>query len=97
MEIKAGKILEAENVKKSEKLLKLKIDVGDGGRTIVAGIAQSYKAEDLVGKTVAVVSNLKPAKLMGIESNGMVLAVFDGNRHNVLQLPDDVEVGTRIK
>ena len=97
VEIKAGKILEAENVKKSEKLLKLKIDVGDGGRTIVAGIAQSYKAEDLVGKTVAVVSNLKPAKLMGIESNGMVLAVFDGNRHNVLQLPDDVEVGTRIK
>lgn len=97
VELKAGKVLEAENVKKSEKLLKLKIDVGDGGRTIVAGIAKSYKADELKGKTIAVVSNLKPAKLMGIESNGMVLAAFDGERHNVMILPDSVPAGTRIK
>lgn len=97
VEIKAGKILEAENVKKSEKLLKLKVDVGDGGRTIVAGIAKSYNPDDLKGKTIAVIANLKPAKLMGIESQGMVLAAFDGERHNVMILPDSVPAGTRIK
>lgn len=97
VELKAGKVLEAENVKKSEKLLKLKVDVGDGGRTIVAGIAKSYNPEDLKGKTIAVVANLKPAKLMGIESQGMVLAAFDGERHNVMILPDAVPAGTRIK
>lgn len=97
VELKAGKVLEAENVKKSEKLLKLKVDVGDGGRTIVAGIAKSYNPEDLKGKTIAVVANLKPAKLMGIESQGMVLAVFDGEHHNVMILPDTVPAGTRIK
>lgn len=97
VELKAGKVLEAENVKKSEKLLKLKVDVGDGGRTIVAGIAKSYNPDDLKGKTIAVVANLKPAKLMGIESQGMVLAAFDGERHNVMILPDSVPAGTRIK
>lgn len=97
VELKAGKILDAENVKKSEKLLKLKVDVGDGGRTIVAGIAKSYSPEDLKGKTIAVVANLKPAKLMGIESQGMVLAAFDGERHNVMILPESVPAGTRIK
>ena len=97
VEIKAGKILEAENVKKSEKLLKLKVDVGDGGRTIVAGIAKSYNPDDLTGKTIAVIANLKPAKLMGIESQGMVLAAFDGERHNVMILPDSVPAGPRIK
>lgn len=97
VELKAGKVLEAENVKKSEKLLKLKVDVGDGGRTIVAGIAKSYNPDDLKGKTIAVVANLKPVKLMGIESQGMVLAAFDGERHNVMILPDSVPAGTRIK
>ena len=97
MELKAGKIIDAENVKKSEKLLKLKVDVGDGGRIIVAGIAKSYNPEDLKGKTIAVAANLKPAKLMGIESQGMVLAAFDGECHNVMILPDTVPAGTRIK
>ncbi len=97
VELKAGKIIDAENVKKSEKLLKLKVDVGDGGRIIVAGIAKSYNPEDLKGKTIAVAANLKPAKLMGIESQGMVLAAFDGERHNVMILPDTVPAGTRIK
>ncbi len=96
VELKAGKIIDAENVKKSEKLLKLKVDVGDG-RIIVAGIAKSYNPEDLKGKTIAVAANLKPAKLMGIESQGMVLAAFDGECHNVMILPDTVPAGTRIK
>ncbi|WP_022851310.1 methionine--tRNA ligase [Limisalsivibrio acetivorans] len=98
MEIKAGKILEGEKIKKSDKLLKLKVDVGDPApRTIVAGIAKSYRPEELVGKTVSVVANLKPAKLMGVESQGMVLAAFDGEKHQVVELPEDVPVGTQIK
>ena len=97
IEIKAGKVLAAENVKKSEKLLKLTIDVGDGGRTIVSGIAKTYKPEDLIGLTIAVVTNLKPVKLMGIESRGMVLSATAEDKHNVLKLPDTVPAGTRIK
>lgn len=97
VQIKAGKILEAENVPKSEKLLKLKIDLGDEKRQIVAGIAKSYSPGELVGKTVAVVANLKPAKLMGILSEGMVLAATVGDRHRVLELPDEVMPGTIIK
>lgn len=97
VEIKAGKVLEAENVKKSEKLLKLLVDVGDGGRTIVSGIAKSYNPDDLKGKVIAVVTNLKPAKLMGIESRGMILAASDGQRHYVLELPESITAGTKIK
>lgn len=95
--IKAGKVIDVENVKKSDKLLKLRIDVGDGGRTIVSGIAKTYKCEDLIGKTIAVITNLKPVKLMGIESCGMVLSATSGDKHNVLLLPDSVPAGTRIK
>ncbi len=97
VEIKAGKILEVENVKKSEKLLKLLVDVGDGGRTIVSGIAKSYAPEDLKGKTIAVVTNLKPAKLIGIESRGMILAASNGEKHFVLELPESIPAGTKIK
>lgn len=96
--LKAGKILDAERVEKSEKLLRLKVSLGENSeRTIVAGIAKSYAPEDLKGKTVAVVANLKPAKLMGITSEGMVLAAFDGEHHHVLILPDGITAGTPIK
>ena len=97
VEIKAGKVLEVEQVKKSEKLLKLLVDVGDGGRTIVSGIAKSYHPDDLKGKVIAVVTNLKPAKLMGIESCGMILAASNGERHFVLELPESITAGTKIK
>ena len=97
VEIKAGKVLEVEQVKKSEKLLKLLVDVGDGGRTIVSGIAKSYHPDDLKGKVIAVVTNLKPAKLMGIESFGMILAASNGERHFVIELPESITAGTKIK
>ena len=97
LKIVAGKILEAEKVEKSEKLLKLKVDTGDRARQIVAGIAKSYSPGDIVGKTVAVVANLKPAKLMGIMSEGMILAATNGDRHTVLELPKEVIPGTTIK
>ena len=74
VELRVAKVLEAEAVPKSKKLLKLKVDIGSDQRTIVAGIAEAYQPEQLVGRTIVIVANLKPAKLMGIESNGMVLA-----------------------
>lgn len=97
LKIVAGKIVEAERVEKSEKLLRLKVDTGDRTRQIVAGIAKSYSPGDIVGKTVAVVANLKPAKLMGLMSEGMVLAATIGDKHSVVELPKEVIPGTIIK
>jgi methionyl-tRNA synthetase len=97
-ELKVATIVAAEPVPKSSKLMKLTADLGEGSpRTIVAGIALAYKPEDLVGKQVVVVANLQPAKLMGVESNGMVLAAsLDGKP--VLLHPDaQVPNGTRVK
>jgi methionyl-tRNA synthetase len=74
VELRTGKILEAEKVKKSKKLIQLKVDIGTETRQILAGIAESYEPENLIGRTVIIVANLKPVKLMGIESQGMVLA-----------------------
>ena len=73
-DFRVAKVLAAEKVKGSKKLVKMQIDLGTEQRTIVAGIADAYEAETLVGRSIVVVANLKPAKLMGIESNGMVLA-----------------------
>ena len=94
-----GEVVAAEAVPKSNKLLKLGVNLGETElRTIVSGIAQSYAPEALVGRRVVVVGNLKPAKLMGIESQGMVLAGEgqDGKVH-VLSPAPDVPIGTRIK
>ncbi|MCP4400244.1 MAG: methionine--tRNA ligase [bacterium] len=79
VDLRAGKILEAEKVKKSKKLVKMRVDIGSEERTILAGISQHYEPEQLVGKTVIVVVNLKSAKLMGHESQGMVLAGVYGD------------------
>src|SRR5262249_35062230 len=73
VELRVAKVLAAERVPKSTRLLRLKVDTGVDQRTIVAGIAEAYEPETLIGRSIAVVFNLKPAKLMGIESNGMVL------------------------
>jgi len=98
VQLKTAKVLEAENIPKSEKLLKLKVDLGTEQRQILAGIAKHYTPADIIGKTVVVVANLKPAKLMGHESQGMVLAVEtkDGGL-NVINVGDSVEKGTRVK
>ena len=74
VELRTAKVIAAEAVPKSKKLIKLQVDLGTEQRTILAGIAEAYQPESLVGKTIVIVANLKPAKLMGIESNGMVLA-----------------------
>lgn len=98
VQLKVAEVLEAENIKKSEKLLKLKLRVGDEARQVVAGIAKSYEPADLIGKKVIVVANLKKAKLFGNESQGMVLAVegSDG-KLNVVEVSSDVKSGTIVR
>jgi methionine--tRNA ligase beta chain len=71
IELKVGKVLNAEKIEGSEKLLKLIVDLGDERRQLVAGIAKYYKPQDLIGKEIVVVANLEPKKIMGIESQGM--------------------------
>ena len=77
VEMKTGIVLAAEAIPKSSKLLKLQVDIGGETRQIVSGIAQFYKPEELVGKNVIVLTNLAPAKIFGVESNGMILAAGD--------------------
>jgi methionyl-tRNA synthetase len=78
--------------------MKLKVDVGTEQRTIVAGIAEAYQPEQLVGRTIAVVFNLKPAKLMGVESNGMVLAAsLDGGKPVLVSFEQEVPPGARVR
>ena len=91
--LRTAVILEAERVPKSEKLLKLQVDIGTEKRQILAGIAKHYAPEDLIGKTICVVANLKPAKLMGMESQGMVLAASNANGTLTLMTPMDPSVG----
>jgi methionyl-tRNA synthetase len=96
--LKAGKVLAASKVPKADKLLQLSIDLGEGApRTIVSGIAEAYQAEQLVGRNVVVVANLKPRPLKGIESRGMVLTSGPGGKNLVLLDPGDVAPGTDVK
>ena len=94
-----GKILSAERVPKSNRLLKLQVDLGSEQRQVVAGIAAQYEPEQLVGRNVVVVANLKAAKLMGVESNGMVLAaaVGEAGAPVLVDVPADVPPGSKVK
>ena len=96
VELTVGKVVTCEKVEKSEKLLKLQVDLGKDTRTIVSGIAMSYNEENIIGKLVAVITNLKPAKLMGIESNGMLLAAKDKHSLKLVTLDGDITPGTKI-
>jgi len=87
VELRVAKVLTAERVPKSKKLMQLRIDAGTEERTIVAGIAEAYEPDALVGRLIVIVANLKPAKLMGIESNGMVLAASGADGKPVLVEP----------
>jgi methionyl-tRNA synthetase len=97
VEMRVGRVVAAERVPKSAKLLKLLVDIGSEQRQVVAGIGEAYDPEGLVGRLVTVVTNLKPAKLMGIESNGMIVAASDRGRPVLATFVEPVEVGTRLK
>ena len=97
VEIKAATITDAEQVQKSDKLLKIQVDLGNEQRQIVSGIAKFYQPEDIIGKKVAVVSNLKPAKLMGHKSEGMILSAEKENVLTLVSLPNAIPNGAVIK
>lgn len=97
VQLRVARIIEAEPVEGSDKLMKLQVKIGDERRQILAGIKQKYGAEDLIGRQVVVVANLKPRKMMGMESQGMVLAADDADGQAILLEPDkEAPEGTSV-
>jgi len=97
IELVVGEVLEAEKIEGSERLILLKVNIGDEVRQIVAGIGNFYQPEDLVGKEIVVVANLEPKKLMGYESQGMLLAAVKEDGKVVLVVPEKkTGAGTKI-
>jgi methionyl-tRNA synthetase len=96
VQLKVAKVLECEKVEKSDKLLKLQLLVGEEQRQVVSGIAKTYKPEDLIGKYVILVANLKPVKLRGIESNGMILAASDEETLTLLTPMAEIKSGADV-
>ncbi|MEJ2077575.1 MAG: methionine--tRNA ligase [Acidobacteriota bacterium] len=97
VEMRVGRIVSAERVPKSTKLLKLMVDIGAEVRQVVAGIGEAYDPETLQGRLVAVVTNLKPAKLMGVESNGMIVAASDQGKPVLTTFNEQVALGARLR
>ena len=97
IEMRVGKIISAEAVPKSEKLLTIQVDIGSEVRQVVAGIGQEYSVDSLPGRLVAVVTNLKPAKLMGVESNGMLVAASNEGKPVLASFTEPVRLGARLK
>ena len=96
LDIRAGKVLESSYVEGSDKLLVSKIDIGSRVLQVVSGIAKYYSPEDFVGKTVAVIANLKPVKLRGVLSEGMVIAAGDKKNLSLMTFDKEVAPGTKI-
>jgi methionyl-tRNA synthetase len=97
LDIRIGKILEVEGIKGSKKLYRVVVDIGKEKRQLVAGIAGHYKEGDLLGKEVAVVVNLKTATIMGVESNGMLLAASKGKNLSILSVDREIDPGSRVR
>ncbi len=97
LDLRIGRIANAERIEGSKKLIRLEVDIGNEMRQVVAGIAEEYNPESLIGRLVPVLVNMKPAKLMGVESQGMILAV-DVNGKPILLHPDkEVPAGSGIR
>ncbi len=98
IDLRVARITEAERVEGTDKLLRLQLDVGDlGPRQIVAGVAEAYETDQLVGMKIVIVANLKPARIRGVESQGMLLAADLGGRPIVATFGEDVAPGTRVR
>ena len=96
VDLRVAKVIEAEKVEKADKLLKMKLQVGEETRQVVSGIAKYYTPEEMVGKTLILVANLKPAKLRGIESQGMILAASNENGLSLVTIDKDLGSGARV-
>ncbi len=99
VELRVAKVLAAEKIEKSKRLIKLVVDLGSEQRTVVAGIAEAYEPVQLVGRTVVVVANLEPARLMGVDSDGMVLAAsLEDGKPALVQFDEPApQPGTRVR
>jgi methionyl-tRNA synthetase len=97
LDFRVAEVLDAKPVAKSKKLLELTVKLGDETRTVVAGIAEHYRPEELRGRKVVVVANLEPATLMGVQSNGMVLAGSAGDTLALLTLDRDLPPGSKVR
>ena len=97
VQLRVGQIVEAEKIKGSKKLIKMQVDLGFERRQVVAGIAEGYTPEALLNKKIVLVANLKPAKLMGVESNGMVVAATANGKPVLATFDEDVPNGTLLK
>jgi methionyl-tRNA synthetase len=96
LDIRVGQVKAADRVSGTDKLLRLTVDIGDELRTVVAGIATSYQAADLVGRRILVLANLQPRTVRGVESKGMLLAATWGNDVAVLTVDGEAPAGTRV-
>jgi len=97
VQLRVGKIVAAERVEKSEKLVKLQVDIGTETRQVVAGIGKSYTPEQLIDRSIVIVVNLKSAKLMGVESHGMLLAASSGDILSVVTPDREIKPGAKVK
>ncbi len=97
VEMRSARVLEAEKIEGTTKLLKLQLDLGTEKRQVVSGLAEYYKPEELIGKDVIIVANLKPAKIRGVESNGMILTVGDGKTLKLLAPESPMAAGLKVK
>ncbi len=96
VDLRIGTVLEAEKVAKSKKLLRLTVDIGKEKRNLVAGVAEYYKPDELIGKQIVIVANLKPVTIMSIESNGMLLAASKGKKLTVLSVDREIDPGSVV-
>uniref|UniRef100_A0A7C4YFI8 Methionine--tRNA ligase n=1 Tax=candidate division WOR-3 bacterium TaxID=2052148 RepID=A0A7C4YFI8_UNCW3 len=97
LELKIGKIINVEDIEGANKLYKIEVEIGDERRTLVAGIKEHYKKEELIGKLIVVVANLEPAKIRGVESQGMLLAASDGEKISIISPDKDIKTGSIVK
>jgi methionine--tRNA ligase beta chain len=98
IKLRVVEILSAERVEGSEKLLKLEVSLGNDKRQIIAGIGKAYEPENLTGKRIIIVANLEPRKLMGLESQGMLLAASTESEGPILLIPDsDIDPGAEVR
>jgi methionyl-tRNA synthetase len=97
LDLRVARILSAERVPNTDKLLQLTVDAGEGERQLVAGIAQAYEIDALVGKSIVVVANLQPARIRGVESRGMLLAADLGGRPIIATFEEEIPPGTKVR
>lgn len=97
IDLRVGRVISAEPVQGSNKLILMKVDIGTEIRQVVAGIAKTYAPESLVNRNVVMVANLQPARLMGYESQGMVLAADVDGRPYLVEVPQDIPPGSRVR